>query len=226
MKLNKKSVLVISLIVCLIATISVGTLAWFTDTDSAKNEFFVTNSENTDPEKIFSIDVKENVEGTDSPVDGYTFNNLVPNQTVQKKPYVINTGAYDQYVRATVTISDYNVFAATLGEDYIMENVFGGINSEWTFEKKIVDTTADNGSGTVSYVFYLNRVLSANASDPAKNTAVLFETVTIPKELEKEDFAAPSTLANGFYIEVFAEAIQSDNTGSNAKEAFALIDAP
>lgn len=224
MKLNKKKVLVVALAVCLVSLISMGTLAWFTDDDSSENKFFVTNSSETDPEKIFSIDVKENVEGENDPVDNYEFKDLVPNQTVQKKPYVINTGAYDQWVRATVTITDYNVFKATLGEDYVMESVFGNINSEWIFDKKVVDETAESGAGTVSYVFYLNRVLSADATDPAKNTSVLFETVTIPKELEKEDFAAPSTLSDGFSIKVYAEAIQSENTATNAKDAFGLID--
>lgn len=224
MKMNKKKVFVAAIAICLVAILSFGTLAWFTDSDDSENKFFVTNSENTDPEKIFSIDVKEKVEGTDTPVDNYTFNHLVPNQKVDKKPYVINTGAYDQWVRATVTITDYNVFEAALGADYIMETVFGGINPEWIYDSKVIDRNADSGAGTISYVFYLNRVLSANAADPAKNTSVLFETVTVPKELTKEDFAAPSTLSDGFSIKVFAEAIQSDNTADTAKNAFALID--
>ena len=223
MKMNKTKVFVVALAICLVAIMSFGTLAWFTDNDASENKFFVTNSDETDPEKIFSVDVKEEVEGSDNDEDNYEFTHLVPNQTVEKKPYVINTGAYDQWVRATVTITDYNAFKAALGEDYVMETVFGRINPEWIFDSKITNETADNNAGTISYVFYLNRVLSADATSD-KNTSVLFESVTIPKELTKEDFAAPSTLSDGFSIKVFAEAIQSDNTAGNAKAAFALID--
>ena len=216
MKLNKKKVLVIALAVCLIATLSMGTLAWFTDTDSSVNDFFVTNSDKTDPEAIFSVEVRENVAGgTANSVNGYTFTHITPNQTIEKAPYVVNTGVYDQYVRATVTISDYAAFVTALGADYRMEDVFLGINPAWEFDHKVVDTTAD----TVSYVFYLNRVLTVD------DTAVLFTKVVIPYQLEKEDFIN-TTLSNGFEISVFAEAIQSANTGDNAKDAFALIDNP
>ena len=216
MKLNKKKVLVIALAVCLIATLSMGTLAWFTDTDSSVNDFFVTNSDKTDPEAIFSVEVRENVAGgTANSVNGYTFDHITPNQTIEKAPYVVNTGAYDQYVRATVTISDYAAFVTALGADYKMEDVFLGINPAWVFDHKVVDTTAD----TVSYVFYLNRVLTVD------DTAVLFTKVVIPYQLEKEDFIN-TTLSNGFEISVFAEAIQSANTGDNAQAAFALIDNP
>lgn len=216
MKLNKKKVLVIALAVCLIATLSMGTLAWFTDDDTSVNDFYVTDSDQNDPEAIFSVDVRENVNGDiANSVDGYTFDHITPNQTIAKAPYVINTGAYDQFVRATVTISDYAAFVAALGADYRMEDVFKGITSEWEFDKKVVDTNAD----TVSYVFYLDRVLSVGS------TAVLFNKVIIPYQLEKEDFIN-TTLSNGFEISVFAEAIQSANTGGSAQEAFALIDNP
>ena len=69
MKITKKKVVVTSIAVCLVAILSMGTLAWFTDSDSATNNFFVTNSDQG-ADAIFSIDVKENVEGSQTPVDG------------------------------------------------------------------------------------------------------------------------------------------------------------
>ena len=220
MKLNKKKVLVIALAVCLIATLSMGTLAWFTDNDSSVNDFYVTDSEQHDPEAIFSVEVRENVVGgTANAFDGYTFEHITPNQTIEKAPYVVNTGAYDQYVRATVTISDYAAFVTALGEDYRMENVFQNINADWEFDKKVVNT-----DDTVSYVFYLDHVLTADTTS-ADNTAVLFTQVRIPFQLTKEHFSN-TTLSDGFAISVFAEAIQSANTGNSAKAAFALIDNP
>jgi hypothetical protein len=44
----------------------------------------------------------------------------------------------------------------------------------------------------------------------------LFETVTIPGEFTKADM----TFGGEFEINVVGQAIQSDNTGNNAKEAF------
>ena len=41
MKLSKKKVFALALAVCLIATLSFGSLAWFTDNDSVTNEFKV-----------------------------------------------------------------------------------------------------------------------------------------------------------------------------------------
>ena len=62
MKLTKKKVFVSALAVCLVVILSFGTLAWFTDTDSVKNDFYMATS-NQDPDAIFSVDVWEYVDG-------------------------------------------------------------------------------------------------------------------------------------------------------------------
>lgn len=215
MKLNKKKIVVVSIAVCLVAILSMGTLAWFTDSDSTTNEFFVTDS-TQGPDAVFSIEVKEIVDGQAQPVDNARFEDILPGQVIGKEPYVYNTGAYDQYVRATVTISDYAAFAAALGNYPLEAKVFGGINPAWVFDSKVEDTTAD----TVSYVFYYNGVL-APYDATTDNKVVLFETVTIPTELTQQDMASnatettqnTNTLADGFTISVLAEAVQTENVG-------------
>ena len=216
MKLNKKKIVVVSIAVCLVAILSMGTLAWFTDNDTTTNEFYVTDS-TQNPDAVFSIEVKEIVDGSAQPVDNASFEDILPGQVIGKEPYVYNTGAYDQYVRATVTISDYAAFKAALGADYPLEaKVFGGINTAWVFDAKVEDTTAD----TVSYVFYYDGIL-APYDATADNKVVLFETVTIPTELTQQDMASnatgnvqnTNTLADGFTISVFAEAVQTENVG-------------
>ena len=57
MKLSKKKVVALALAVCLIAVLSMGSLAWFTDDDSVTNDFFIAGSEDQDPDKVFSVDV-------------------------------------------------------------------------------------------------------------------------------------------------------------------------
>jgi len=220
MKMTRKKIVVIAVVVCLVAILSMGTLAWFIDTDSSQNDFFVTNSENG-ADAIFSIDVKENVEGSQVPVDGFEFNNILPGQTIAKNPYVINTGSYSQYVRVTVTISDYNAFVAILGENYEMAKAFGGINTtDWEFDSKSTNTAND---GSVSYVYYLKSTLERNSS------VELFTSVTIPYQLTQTQ-VAETTLSNGFSITVFAEAVQTENVGvtnevgaDRARKAFEYV---
>ena len=56
MKLTKNKVLVVAIAICLIATLSMGTLAWFFDTDTITNKFPIADSLTS-----FEIDVWEKV---------------------------------------------------------------------------------------------------------------------------------------------------------------------
>ena len=51
MKMNKKKVLALALAVCLLATVSMASLAWFTDDDSVTNDFFIAGSEDENPDE-------------------------------------------------------------------------------------------------------------------------------------------------------------------------------
>ena len=59
MKMNKNKVLALALAVCLLATVSMASLAWFTDNDSVTNDFLIAGSENSKPDDVFSVDVWE-----------------------------------------------------------------------------------------------------------------------------------------------------------------------
>ena len=59
---NKKKVFVVAVAVCLIAILSLSSLAWFSDADEVTNNFQVAGGENEDPDEIFSIDVMEAVD--------------------------------------------------------------------------------------------------------------------------------------------------------------------
>ena len=60
MKMNKKKLLVSAVALCLIAILSMGTLAWFSADDEVTNKFMIATSEDANPEDIFSVDVWEN----------------------------------------------------------------------------------------------------------------------------------------------------------------------
>lgn len=233
MKLTKKKVFVTALVICLVAIISMGTLAWFSDTDSATNNFLVTDSDKT-PNDVFSVDVTEKVANdgetpSDTTVDGYTFNNIIPGDELTKQPFVTNTGSYDQYIRVTVTVSDQAAFADALGEDFPVASAFVNINTT-----DLVLESSDIVNDNLVYVYYVNKIVNPNGS------IRLFDGVIIPTDLTQQDVAneklsdgvTANTLKDGFTIDIFAEAVQADNTVVNAtnlnsveaaREAFATV---
>lgn len=216
MKLNKKQILTIALAVSLIAILSFSTLAWFTDSDEVTNKFQVATS-TEDPDDIFSVDVKENVDtdgdgNPDTVVDegnvpdgGYAYENIYPSAELVKEPIVENTGAYDQYIRVLVTVDEeWDLLVGDLTGTYK-----GFDATVWTAAGK----TTENGK--VTYTYYLNSILAPDA------TQTLFTHVIIPAELTQQDMA---TLENGmFTMDIVAQAVQADNTGDNAQDAFALV---
>ena len=118
MKLSKKKVFALALAVCLLATLSLGTLAWFTAEDEVTNNFYVGDS-TTDPDDVFGVDVWEEVDTDRDPETelevvgkGDTTENtadydlILPGEAMTKKPYLTNTGKHPQFARAIVTVSD------------------------------------------------------------------------------------------------------------------------
>ena len=215
MKLNKKKVVVVSLAISLIAILSLGSLAWFNAKDEVTNKFMVTNSED-DAEKIFSVDVWEYVDGDteNKDQDGNEYNDIVPGGRYHKEPYVENTGLYDQWIRVKVTVSDADEWLAILGTDYDLTTIFEGFDeSAWTRydEPMLVEEV---GGSTLTYVYYLNYKLAPT------ETAALFNTVVIPSQLTQQDMA---TLGGTFELDIVAEALQADNTGNSAYEAFDFV---
>ena len=222
MKVTKKKVLVAALAVGLIATISVGSLAWFSDEDEVTNKFMIADSDDDDPDDIFSIDVQEDTPEDDGDDDGFTYEDVQPGDELKKEPYAINTGHYDQYVRAIVTVGDAAAWRAVLGNnDGVLPagDIFGGIDTtnwlEWP-EQETYDTDAD----TMTYVFYYQKVLEGNANN---STEKIFLTVNVPETMTREQAVL---FDNEFDITVKAQAVQTANVGDNALQAFATVGMP
>jgi len=212
MKMTKKKVFVTALAICLIAIISMGTLAWFNASDSITNEFKIADSDG-DGTPDFSVDVWEN-DPADPNVkdqDGVTYTDIAPGDKLAKNPTVENTGDYDQWIRVYVTFDDWAVIEAACQNQGISSDVRTWLDVDATA------WTADNNAtvvanNTVTYVYYLNSKLAKD------QTAVLFNNVTIPGDFEQEDMKFTS---GNFTITVKAEALQADNTGDTAQAAFA-----
>lgn len=187
------------------------------------NEFHVATSDDpADPDDIFSVDVWENVDtdgdgvadtaGKDTDDGGASFENILPGSKYVKEPVVENTGAYDQYIRVTVTLSDANAWMQVLGRGYDLSTIFMGHDETlWT---------RDQGSWVgdeLVYVYYLNKPLAPT------ETATLFTHVKVPTSLTQADMAL---LDGGFELQIKADAIQTENLGDGvdtAKEAFTVV---
>lgn len=236
MKLNKRKVFVCAIVISLVAILSFGTLAWFSDADTVTNKFMTATSDDQDADDVFNVDIYETVpdgndadtnpdifdkgDNADNGVDNeYTYYDVLPGDELIKAPFVENTGLYDQYVRVKVTVSDaaawkslFTTYGFALDDIFVVDNDF---DSRWDREidQTIEDTTAD----TMTLVYYYKDVLAADDAPVA-----FFSAVTIPEVLTKED-VVDLLGADGFSFKIVAEAVQAEHTGTTAQEAFETV---
>ena len=222
MKLNKKKVFVAALAVCLVAIISMGTLAWFSDSDFVKNDFMITDSTVTNPDEVFSVDIYEtkvdengnavtDANGNPETTDAVnTYDNIAPGDVLTKDPTVKNTGTYNQWVRVKVTLTNAENWLALFKKyNLTLNDLFTNIDSDaWV---GVEDYTITGGAMTFTY--FLKDQLAPN------QTVTLFDKVTIPEIFDQTDIYAVKEFALTFV----AEAVQVENTKDNAVDAFAFV---
>ena len=226
MKLSKKKVLVVALAVCLVAILSIGTLAWFNYTDEVTNKFMVADSDQ-DGAPDFAIDVKETATDEEgNPVDadgdgeddltdtGNTYTAIAPGDLIFKDPVVTNTGDYSQWVRVNLQISkDFaDQIAEEQGvtaEDLDLATLLPG------FDATMWDDSEFDDAAYADYYIY---ALYYGAELAAGDTISVFTGVQIPETFVQEDMIYGT---DGFQIIVKADAIQTDNIAGPAKDAFA-----
>lgn len=215
MKMTKKKVFAVALAICVVSILSLGSLAWFVDSDSVENTFHIADS-NDKPNDVFSIDIFEmkdnDGDGTPETRTDYGIvygdnNEVVPGADLSKEAYVENTGKYDQYARVKVTLSDIKAWQTVLGIDSYTEPVdlakFFDVADDFdtTWYRNDTEIAYDDVADTLTYVYYYNGVLAANSS------AVQFiNGVSIPEEMTREDVVA---MGGSFKLSFVAEAIQA-----------------
>ena len=217
--MSKKKLLSLALVVIMIAMLSFGTLAWFSDADEVTNKFMVAGSEDQNPDDIFSVDVWEDIngDGEEDTTDGYTYENILPGDHLVKIANMENTGSYGQYVRVTVEITDAAAWMAALGENFNDETLiacFDGYNPDlWRREASEVDADAD----VIRITLYYNGGNKENRGIVAPDQVVnVFTAVNIPASLTQAQAAA---FAGGFEIKVTADAVQTENLGVNTEDS-------
>lgn len=239
--MSKKKLLSLALVVIMIAILSFGTLAWFSDSDSVKNDFMIAGSDDDTADEIFSVGVWEDKNGDGQPDDevdgddkGLVYKDILPGDVLKKEVKIENTGYYDQYIRVTVTVSDAAAWMAALktnGAVPVLEQIVNGLDMADTWYSvdaaKVVD---DN----ILYTLYYRNILLGdivNANDNVSFNAdevTLFTEVKIPASMTVAQAAA---FQNNFNITVKAEAVQTENLGIDtsagyaADKAFAKVEA-
>ena len=213
MKMTKKKVFVSALAICLIAIISMGTLAWFSAQDEVTNKFMIADSDDDTPDEIFSVDVWENTPEANKDQDGYEYKDILPGDVLKKEARVENTGHYDQYIRVTVTISDAAAWINALGANFDVASVFDGfVLSDWNHVWNNMNNATTIPENLV-YVMYYKDIVN-----PGQIINV-FDKVKIPESLTREQAVL---FEHNFNITVKADAVQTDNVvpeNTDAKDA-------
>lgn len=215
--MSKKKIVSLALIVIMIAILSFSTLAWFNDSDSVSNQFYVADSDDTSPDDIFSVDVYEEVDtdGDGTPdakeEEGLEFKDVVPGQVLPKAPVVANTGKYDQWVMLTVT------FGSTKAWNTLVDGTVTGpidlLTKAADFDTNWKGVSFEVVGDTYVYTYYLKNPLKSG------ETVDVFTEVNIPTSLEQADFFAIKDEA--ITLDVKAVAIQLE-LGATVEEAFTV----
>lgn len=213
--MNKRRILAAAMALCIVAIIAVGaTLAYFTDTKTAKNTFTMG-------------DVKITLDETnvnDPEGDRVTSNeyNVYPGAEVTKDPIVHNKGKNGAYIRATVNVSYWMNLVAAFYPEYketfpnagyktALNLLVGELGEGWSVVGVEAGDTFTIGQFDAKFVLKYDGVLASGA-----DTTAMFQTVTIPAGIDNAN-------ADSFNeVKVVAQAMQADgfNTWEEAFDAF------
>lgn len=220
MKKIKSKLFLAALAVSLVAIVSVGSLAWFSDSKTVTNTFMVAESTDDTPDDVFSLDVYEIDPTTSEKVrTGLSYSDVLPGSELSKVAHVANTGYYDQYVRVIVTISDLSVWQEILGTDFndaaLLACFEGFDQTKWNH----ITTAADATTDSIRIVMYYNDILPGSNATTAGDVTV-FTGVNIPTTMEQEHAVKfDDDNAEGFTINVIGQAVQTENVVPNGTTA-------
>jgi len=203
MKMTKKKILVVSLVICALAILSMGTIAWFNSTASVVNTFMFDDTDN-DGSPDFKVQIFETKNSVE--VDHNDYPHVAPGAKLPKDPTVRNIGDYAMYTRMVVTLSGADAWIkmsdkySIADDDLLILEKMVDIHTNWQrFDNPVYDATTD----TLTYVYYHNGIVEMGIQ-----TAPLFTQVNIPTAPQQDDMRF---VDDKFNITVKADAIQSDN---------------
>lgn len=158
------------------------TWAYYSDTQSIVNPFHTTNS---------SIDMIEDFNPADT---------ILPGETVDKKPYFVNTGDTELVLR--LKMDTYWMDKTTEHEAENLKTKMVTLNYPDSFDGDWVEIP--EGSGT----YYYTHILEGKGKDKSK-TSNFLDSLTLKPEVSNDDHAADYS-AGRFIVDFNAEAVQAD----------------
>lgn len=220
-----KKIITGTLCIGLIASLAIGgTLSFLTDTEEVTNHFTIGDLDITISEPSWKDE-----DTPDRPGDG---KKLIPGDSREKDP-TITSVVGDSYMRVIVTIRDKDGNAITDKErlDKILQTIYyadpildkkqkyslsqlstyNTVNSDFTLIKD-KSSSADNTTGI--YCYNYNSVLKERES------VKFFTNIVVPTDWNQNDLK----MLGSYQIEIYAQAIQSENF-SSSDDAFRALDA-
>lgn len=218
----KKTIAVTSVSAMLLATAAYGTLAYFTDQDTAKNEFTTgnINIDLTETEWSVGVDIEdwnESKKEEASKLDkGFKYGKfqaqgIVPGREIPKNPAVtVQQSSVPTYVRMTVTMPEsmFEVSNLNLPEDAAIISI-GGMSSEWNL---VGSRLADD---KVTLIYDYAQIVDAQDDD--ESLPELFTQVSVSEKATNDD--VQEALTSEFDMEINAYAVQAEGFNT-AAEAF------
>ena len=188
----KKTIAVTSVSAMLLATAAYGTLAYFTDQDTAKNEFTTgnINIDLTETEWSVGVDIEdwnESKKEEASKLDkGFKYGKfqaqgIVPGREIPKNPAVtVQQSSVPTYVRMTVTMPEsmFEVSNLNLPEDAAIISI-GGMSSEWNL---VGSRLADD---KVTLIYDYAQIVDAQDDD--ESLPELFTQVSVSEKATNDD---------------------------------------
>ncbi len=199
----KRKVLVVAAIVAVISILSVGTLAWYSDSQEKVNKFIVSSDGEGQPD--FSVDLIESVNDEVSDVvptviydddqnpTGLKYDAILPGDYLSKEPKAVNTGAYDEYIKITVTLVGDAEQWAEMVPGFQLTSCLKGVDPDIF----VFDNISDDG---MTVVYYYNKILA-----PGATSEPVFLGFEFPEEATVENSPV------SFDLKVKADAVQTRN---------------
>lgn len=192
----KKKIAALCVVICMLAVAAIGgTLAYFTDNETATNVFTMG---------------KVDIELTET--EWVAPDAVYPGIAYEKNPVVKNVGDDSAWIRVDVTLSDAAAFVTAAGKYQITDlSVIFDEHDEtkWTWAEIVQDAEKD----TLTYSYYYNDLLEAGES-----TDAIFTQVKIPGQFNNADMKA---IGENFTITIQAHAMQTADDYDTVQEAFA-----
>lgn len=194
MKKFKKSIVALSLSTAMLAIAGFGTLAYFTDTETASNSFTVGKVD---------IDLREESWHEENGV-------IIPGRTIEKDPTVIiQQGSVESYVRMVVKMPENLFRVSNLANAQDPAITFNDMDNEvWIMSEPM------SIDGEVTIVFTYHEKVAA-PTDVVK-LEPLFTELAIGNHVDNE---VAALLGEKFNIDVSALAVQAEGF-TNAEDAF------